>query len=474
MQATDEQIEIVSAFQSGEDAVIEALAGAGKTSTLRMLGELEPAKRGVYLAFNRAIKDDAKASFSRSVYCTTVHGLAFREVGVSYQHRLEGPRMTSKDAAELLGMDKWMRLDTTSLSPAKLARVALDTVTRFCHSGDVEVSRKHVPWPPGTEEHRDELVEYVLPYAVRAWEDISADEGRLKGSHDAYLKNFSLSDPILNYDYVLFDEAQDSSPVITHIVDIQDHAQKIICGDRFQQIYEWRGAINSMDEFGIELHLPLSQSFRFGEAIADEANEWLTKLDAVVPIRGSGWIDSRVGQVEKPVAVLCRTNATVVAEVMEAQKRGRQPALVGGGADIQRFAEAAISLKAGKGTGHSDLFCFKDWSQVQNYVESDGGGHDLRTFVRLIDEYGPQTVINVVQNCLPESVADVVVSTAHKAKGREWLSVKIADDFRVHERKDKDGEQQEPAKAELRLAYVACTRAREVLDPSALKEKVRV
>jgi superfamily I DNA/RNA helicase len=67
----------------------------------------------------------------------------------------------------------------------------------------------------------------------------------------------------------------------------------------------------------------------------------------------------------------------------------------------------------------------------------------------------------------------VTVSTAHKAKGREWARVKVADDFTP----PKDSDQRDDAgralpgpidDAEARLAYVAVTRTRRRLDMGGL------
>ena len=69
-----------------------------------------------------------------------------------------------------------------------------------------------------------------------------------------------------------------------------------------------------------------------------------------------------------------------------------------------------------------------------------------------------------------ERDADLVVSTAHKAKGREWDTVELADDF-LPSRKtgdhghdgdddDRDGAEAPLDPAEVRLFYVALTRAR--------------
>jgi len=57
--------------------------------------------------------------------------------------------------------------------------------------------------------------------------------------------------------------------------------------------------------------------------------------------------------------------------------------------------------------------------------------------------------------------ADLVVSTVHKAKGREWDRVKLADDFRAIV-----GGEGKPSSSEVNLLYVAVTRAQGVIDVS--------
>src|SRR5690606_35586007 len=62
---------------------------------------------------------------------------------------------------------------------------------------------------------------------------------------------------------------------------------------------------------------------------------------------------------------------------------------------------------------------------------------------------------------------DLVVSTAHKAKGREWDWVRIGPDF-PQPSEDENGELVLPAAEELRLAYVTVTRAKERLEIGSL------
>ena len=67
-----------------------------------------------------------------------------------------------------------------------------------------------------------------------------------------------------------------------------------------------------------------------------------------------------------------------------------------------------------------------------------------------------------------EDRAQLIVSTAHKAKGREWDTVRVAGDFRGPVTDPETGEVTWPAPEERRLAYVAATRARKLLEPGSL------
>jgi superfamily I DNA/RNA helicase len=167
--------------------------------------------------------------------------------------------------------------------------------------------------------------------------------------------------------------------------------------------------------------------------------------------------------------VLCRTNAEAMAQAMSAMQDGHDTAIVGGGREIRALAEAAVTLKAGAGTSHPELYAFQTWGEVQDHAENDPGGSDLRVLVKLIDDHGPDVIMQMVDRLCDERRAHTVISTAHKAKGREWNSVKIATDFREPKRDPENPDEiPEVPAAEAMLAYVSVTRARLTLDRSGL------
>ncbi|MFC0504178.1 UvrD-helicase domain-containing protein [Micromonospora costi] len=471
---TAEQQAIIDAAATGANLTIEAGAGTGKTSTLQFLADALGRKRGVYLAYNRSIAGDAAKKFPSTVMCKTGHSMAFGAVGRNFRARLDGPRLPAHQAAVILGIHEPIKLagvvpaSEITLSPKQLARIVGETVQKFCYSDDQEITPWHVPLVQGVERaaHR-ELARHLAPIAQRAWDtDLTQTNGRLRFTHDMYLKMWILLDPQLHADYVLLDEAQDSNPAVAGLV-ARQNAQQILVGDRAQAIYGWRGAVDAMQKFDGQ-RFYLSQSFRFGQAVADEANKWLSLVDGTdLRLRGFDQIPSRLDDLDAPDAILCRSNGGAISRVIAELGKGRRTALVGGGKDIKAFAHAAQQLMAGKPCDHPELMAFSYWSEVQEYVQA-GEGSDLKVLVNLIDRYGADELATLVDRLADERYADVVVSTAHKSKGREWRNVQIATDFQEPKESDDPEKETQVPREDAMLAYVAVTRAQRVLDREGL------
>jgi hypothetical protein len=459
---TQEQVAIVDAFQTGENLKVTAVAGSGKTSTLRLLGESTD-KRGAYLAFNKAIQLDAEASFPSNVKARTGHSHAFATHGRLVIDRLpgKGQRLFGRQIANILGIYDGFEVEDGSLAPSQVAPLVMEMINRFSCSADSELTTYHAPYVEGIE-NRSQFAAFLLPYAQKAWSDINSKNGKLTVSHDHYLKQWALTNPTIKADFILFDEAQDANPVIAKVVSDQQ-AQIIAVGDESQSIYGWRGAVNAMENFPGQ-ELTLTQSFRFGPKIADEANVWLDLLGAPIRVKGLDSIDSKVEPCESPDAVLCRTNAACIAEAVAGQRNDKKVAIVGGTKDIELFTKAADRLMSQQPIDHPDLVAFKSWPEVQAYVENDKAGADLKVRVKLIDAYGVDSILEVCVNSVDEKKADIIVSTAHKAKGREWGSVRVAHDFREP---DPDVTTEVP-RTDAMLSYVTVTRAKNVLDLGGL------
>lgn len=473
-EPTNEQVAIRDGFRTGQNLVINAGAGTGKTATLRLLAdEAKPkGQRGIYLAFNKPIAEEAQRKFAGTpVVSKTIHSLAYAQFGAPRAHRMNGPRwgMRYTEKAKLLGIGGRIPLhgltDGTGsiggISTQQLVKMVESAVTGFCHSADEDFLESHITFDPAfrlTADGQRQVGEYVIARARRYWDDIAALDGKLKFSHDHYLKLYALSKPDLPYDFILLDEAQDTDPLMIGLIQDQKNAQVVAVGDRAQSIYGWRGAVSAMNEFGGQAY-DLSQSFRFGEEIAEYANRFLALLGDFRLTGAPGKPSSVWRSQRPPEAILARTNVGSLVELTHAQQNGRTTAIGGRHvpAELRRLAVAAKELHDDGKTKHADLSMFGSWKQVQDYAAHEAD-EEMVKLVTLIDEQGADKVIRAIDACVEPAYAQTIVSTAHAAKGLEWKHVKVAADYRAPRGDTVSTE-------EVMLSYVAVTRAQRHLDP---------
>lgn len=484
---TDEQLAAVDAFTSGGNTKLEAVAGSGKTSTLLGIARLElqrnPHRKGLNLAFNRSVADEAERRFPSNVASMTAHSLAKRQIKNSKYGPLlgkMGERIPWRDTAAaiypartIVDMPDGPKL----FSSYVIGRYALRAVEEFCRTVATSISIEHMPAIAGVipgSPQEAQLAEAVIPCAQRAWRNLlDPNSFAVQFNHSHYLKLFVDSEPRLGRpgDFLLFDEAQDTNPILAKLVAMQDHLQVVLVGDTNQSIYRFNGAINSMARFHAEHSVTLSQSFRFGDAIAEAANVVLERLNSRVLVRGNQNIDDRIDfRLANADAVLSRTNGGAIAEVMQVQKGGKSAALIGDTKAARRFCESARSLKEGVSPDDPQFAAFSTWGDLQEYVENQPGMSDIATQAKLIDSHGVDALEDALGNLVSPQRADVVCSTAHKSKGAEFPRVRIADDFEDPEANNDQPFPLSPEEVtdERRLAYVTLTRAQNALNPGRL------
>lgn len=482
---TAEQEHAVDLFRTRQHLVIEARAGAGKTSTLVALANAAAIddRYGTYHAFNKAIVEDSARRFPENVDARTIHSLAYQTVIRSERpdlgRRMKMKRLPRAKEARLLGIDA-QQVDSLTgprrLAAGFLAGYVLSGIDRWCQTGDPEPAAKHLPIIDVLDgegvrgPNNRALAEAHVPAMRRAWAELIREGGQLRFQHQHYLKMFQLGGHKIDADFILFDEAQDTSGVMRSIILAQaDYGtQLVFVGDSAQSIYGWMGATNAMDHLVGE-RARLSQSFRFGPAIAAVANRVLDGLPAEEKggdfgVDGFDPIPSTVESIDGlPDCIITRTNARAVTEALALMASGHKVAV----ADRLRstvvgFARAANDLMHNGWTSHPELAPFKSWGEVQDFVDTDVAGGDLALMVRLVDDFGPDQIIEGMEAAVGESAADVTITTAHTSKGREWDRVRLASDF--PQRDPDTGMPPVLGHEERRLLYVAVTRAKLVLD----------
>ncbi|MGU7774671.1 ATP-binding domain-containing protein [Burkholderia sp. MR1-5-21] len=473
---TAEQYAIVDAVARGGNLKIKAYAGAGKTSTLRLVADQLAGKRGSYLAFNREIADHARRGFPPNVRSRTMHAHAYASVTSALRSRMKLPVEPPHELAARyrLGPVRVPNVNgkPVEVVPFEIGQMIADGLGMFCRSAQLRPETAHIP----VDEKIDDkaaasLREWLLPHVVRLWEESTDPRGQSAVTPDVLLKVWAQADPRIDADFILFDEAQDSDGVMLSVLGRQHHAQIIYVGDPYQQIYEWRGAVNAMAQIAAP-ERALTESFRFGSTLAVLASRILALLGETTPIRGQHNIGSILVEdpnIAPPVdAVLCRKNVTAIWQLAAGLESGHRPAIRMSPAEIEAYADGADQLLAGRRAFRPAAFSlFETWQDAQSFARS-AVGSDLLPIVQIVDECGTGYLRALARRVTPQANADYVISTVHRSKGLEWKRVKIANDFRF---KMLDG-RLTMDDDEMRLLYVAATRARHLLDVSSLRDEL--
>jgi superfamily I DNA/RNA helicase len=319
----------------------------------------------------------------------------------------------------------------------------------------------------------------ILGKAQELWQVMIDPGNEFPISHDTYLKIWQLGAPVLNYDLVLVDEAQDTNPVMASVFNDYD-GQIVFVGDEKQSIYAFRGAIDAMSdaaEYDVVESLYLTQSFRFGQAVAEVANKILTLSKKPFPeIKGWDAFRTEIGPIlDGRYTVLCRSNAGAIEQCIELVENKLQPYFVGDIKELARLLDAAYDLSRGCRPDHPQIAQFASWTEYKECAQMSDDP-EAKRIVKMISEEDVPEIVDMLYKAskVSESQADVIISTAHKSKGREWDRVILANDFRSllveKEQGGKKWKEFSGDEQELNLLYVAATRAQQKL---ALNETVR-
>ncbi|XP_033123461.1 F-box DNA helicase 1-like [Anneissia japonica] len=334
------------------------------------------------------------------------------------------------------------------------AKLVIKTIKNFMASDDDYMNLIHVP-----EEEKEEGIEGrsrrqinperrkgLLVDAKKLWERMRNPSDREASvTHDAYLKLFQLTEASLpSVDCILIDEAQDLTPAQQDIL-MRQNCAKIVVGDPHQQIYSFRGATNALQNIPATKIFHLTQSFRFGPEIAYVANCVLHALKNVKKyVIGVEALGSVLGEEVGQIAVICRTNLSLFNEVAKfcEQNKTVMIGLVGGVRsyrfdqilDIYRLFSLSPSDRRKPENEIKDKFIqrYSSLSQLKSYAD-DVEDIDLLGRIDIVKTHHikiPEHIERIKSRAVDDiTQAEVVFSTAHKAKGLEFDTVKVTCDF---------------------------------------------
>ena len=479
MELTKEQYDIIN---STGNIKINAVAGSGKTTTIIEYAKARLRESKIlYLAFNKSVKLEAIRKFSNqglyNVKVETAHSLAFKNIVYKYDYKVRANGHKTHEIAELLGI----KGNGEKLTEFIIANHINKFMTYFCNSNQQKVQElNYLEVVSDSKAKAFVLTNYEYIEKQTRLLLSKMDKGELEITHDFYLKKFQLSNPILNFDYILFDEGQDASPAMLDIF-LKQKATKVIVGDTHQQIYGWRYAVNSMDKTDFTT-FHLSASFRFSPDIANLAMEilkWKNHINEyeTIPIIGKGTSKDTCVK-----AVLARTNLGLLLKAIEyvTEKKNTKHIYFEGNINSYTYADEGASLYDVLNLYNGNNFLIKDklikkmedLGELEDYIKKTEDTQ-LAMMVEIVREYGnkiPAIIkaikLKHVENDEKEK-AEMIFSTVHRSKGMEYDSVQLVNDFITEEkvRKLTEDNQSDEALAsklneEINLLYVAVTRTR--------------
>lgn len=454
---TAEQESHINTILNGDDYAIQAPPGSGKTFLLLALAR-KMRGYGLSISFNKLLAMEASQKFSSSVTCKTGHALAYGALGYKYKNRLK--KLIGKHLAEVEDIGDWQIYN----NPSNKGYLILNTIRKYCYSADEAITYKHLPKLTVLDDQIYQVMqEDLVQHANMIFNKMSDPSSDLAITHDVYLKLWALTNPIIDKDYIFFDEYQDSNPVIAQVIKAQK-CQKIFVGDQFQQIYAWRGAVNALQNKDLQ-KLYITRSFRFGEAIAEMSNRIIQSYYPAgfeyIPFHGNSDIISEVSYDPiDPDCIICRTNKGVISETIRMLDSGASVHILGGTQPLTYLINSIIQLKLKGSTNHPDLFLFESFLDLKEYADSPMGG-DLKPVLSLLEKYGRERLLNILESTTEDPAeASVTITTAHKSKGLEWSKVKLANDFKL------PTDNEVPTTEETNILYVAASRALHKLDLS--------
>jgi superfamily I DNA/RNA helicase len=231
----------------------------------------------------------------------------------------------------------------------------------------------------------------------------------------------------------MLDEAQDSNNVTLSIFNKFD-GKKVIVGDKYQAIYGWRKATNVMEKITADVDLALTTTFRFGQTVANNANNILQEVfgetKTIVPF---------FPNIERDIKSECRitrTNAALIRELDQLTESTKLFKTVRKPDEIFSMSLSVYYFQMDKWKYKNEitekrLLQFKSTNEMKDHAKTMKD-IELLIAIKLVEDYGERLLdlYDIAKiNHRKRANIDIYLTTAHTSKGKEWDSVTVIDDF---------------------------------------------
>ena len=449
------------------NAVVEAVAGSGKTTTIVEALKLTTGDV-LFCAFNKHIQQELAHRAPGHVTVSTIHSIGFRALCKALPYKPE------VDSGKLMGIVREF-LPGYDEQPLRgplcdLVSFCKKTLTDPTDPQAVEGMAAHY----GLELNGDGprligLVPQVMGVCQERLSVIDFD--------DMLWLPLVLSVPVPRFDWVFVDEAQDLSPAQLEVVkkSVKAGGRVAVVADRRQSIYGFTGADTNavprlIEELGATV-LPLSITYRCPKRVVELAKRIVPQIEHADWAEDGEVVDVSPFKLQAEVRdrdlVLCRVNAPLVSLCYSLIRQGRKAAIRG--RDIGKGLLALVD-RLGPSSVNDLMVRLREYEDHET-VRLERAGKEARiqalqdkcdTLEALCDGIRDLSELRWrISSIFDDETKDgVILSSVHRAKGDEADRVFILKPELMPHPLARQAWQQEQ---EMNLMYVAYTRARKSL-----------
>ena len=431
--------------------VLEAVAGAGKTTTL--VKALEMMTGTIFFgAYNKKIAEEiqARAPQKQGLFISTMHAAGFkawRRAAPRVQVFGDKCRDIFRSAAEKY--PEYTPFEGPVLQLVSLAKQAAVGISKpAVERSTWQELIDHFDIECMDEESGDNT-ELIIRLARKTLERSIERDVEVIDFDDMIYSPLVHNVKMYQHDWVLLDEAQDTneSRRLLALRMLKKGGRLVAVGDRHQAIYGFTGAdSDSLDLIAQAVNakqLPLTTTFRCPKAVVTYAQQWVNHIqaadtapDGVVTVTTADELQN----VTKPGdAILCRFNAPLIKYVYRFIAQGI-PAKVEGREIGNGLKVLARRWKVRKLTVLLDKLATYAEREVAKYVAKEQASkasavedkvNCLKVIIDRVLKLDPdctnpvQRVCEEIDSIFTEegNTAVVLFSSIHKSKGREWHKV---------------------------------------------------
>ena len=435
-------------------AVLEAVAGAGKTTTLIEGLKLMKGKK-FFGAYNKKIAEEiaAKAGKMLGLDVSTMHA-----AGMKAWRKAAGAVRVNADKCRDIFRQMTMRqfdygmLETPVLQLVSYAKQAAVGIVEGKEPTDDAVWMElinHFNVETFDEQRGKDNTSTIIMLAKQLFEKSAAVNNKVIDFDDMIFAPLYHGVTFDKYDWVLIDEAQDTngSRRLLALALLKDGGRLVAVGDKHQAIYGFTGAdADALDLIGNAVNatrLFLNVTFRCPKSVVSYAQQWVNHINAheSAPdgIVRQALIENLFAEVKVGDAILCRFNAPLIKNVYALIAKGI-PARVEGreiGAGLKQLANRwkvkTISLLIERLEEFRDREVEKFMVKEQPKRAADVADkvECLLVIINRVIAKGaitqpPQRAVCDEIDAIfggDEAKPVVLLSSIHKSKGREWKKV---------------------------------------------------